>query len=214
MINTIARIRVKTITSLFAAVAIVLALSVGSSALAAPQAVTYQGTPVTTAVPGKPVTIKFKVTNTSSDNYSGIKVTFHMPGDFTVSKISPGNVVVDGSDIYWVNVPLEAGKSFYPAFTLSMDSGTPLKSKERMWVEVTGNDMEATSVNFSLTAVKATTTTSTLSVSEVSGLFQTVYGRVPTTSELNYWKSRRADKPSSTALAGAMGFHKAQGITH
>lgn len=216
MINTIAPKGAKTFFSLVSALAVVLALSVGGSALASgPQNVTYKGAAVTTAVPGKPFKINFQIKNTGSSNYADIKVIFHMPGDFTVSKISPGSVVVDGNDIYWKDVPLEAGKSFYPSFTITTDAGTPIKSKQNIWVEVTGKDMEATSQNFSITAVKSTATTSTtLSVADVSSLFQSVYGRVPTTSELNYWKGRRSDKGTSTALSGAMGYHKVQGITH
>jgi hypothetical protein len=192
-----------------------VALSFGDDAFASPQKVTYKGAAVTTAVPGKAFPIAFQVKNIGDTNYAGVKVIFHFPGDFTISNVAPGAGVVDGSEVSWSNVPLEVGKSFYPSFTLTMDSGTPVKTKQNIWVEVTGEGMEATSQNFSITAVKATAVKkTTLSSSDVSALFQSVYGRVPTSSELKYWNGRRSDKPTSTALLGAMGYHKAQGINH
>lgn len=205
--------RAKLVVSLALAFFLILGVAVGGRAQAAPQVVTQHGTAVTTAVPGKPFTIKFRVKNSGDTTYDGVKVTFHLPGDLSVTSIAPNDATVDGNDVYWTNVPIAGGKSFYPTLTLTMDSGTPLKTKQRIWVEVTGNDMEATSTNFSVTAVaakKATTLTST----DVTTMFQEVYGRAPAKSELTYWMGRRGDKPTKTSLQGAMGFHKAQGITH
>jgi hypothetical protein len=209
----------KSITSfsrLVAMAAVVVGTSVAGSALAAaPQTVTYQGTPVTTAVPGKAVTLKFRVKNTSNDTYSGVKVTFHMPSDVNVSAVQPGNSTVDGNDISWQDVPLVPGQSFYPVFTATLDSGTPINSKMNIWVQIDGKDMQETSTNFSITAKKTTTVTpSTLSSTDVSNLFKSVYGRAPSASELKYWLSRRADKPGKTALWGAIAFAKANNIKH
>src|SRR5579864_3603115 len=91
-----------------------------SAALAAPQSVTYRGAPVAFAIPGKPFTIKFQVKNTSSDTFSGVKVTFHLPDAITTSAIAPDNSVVDGNDVSWSNVPLVPGQSFYPSFNLKV----------------------------------------------------------------------------------------------
>lgn len=197
----------------FVVAAFIGGLTTASPALAAPQQVTYLGKAVTTAVPGKAFAIKFRVKNVSDDAYDGVKVTFHMPGDFDINAVGPNDAIIDGSDVYWTNVPLQAGKSFYPSFTLTMDSGTALKTKERIWVEVTGNGMEATSQNFSIMAVAAKKAT-TLTPADVSSMFKAVYGRTATASELKYWTGRRTDKPTRTALQGAMGFHQAQAITH
>ena len=67
----------------------------------------------------------------------------------------PDSSVVDGNDVYWNNVPLESGKSFYPAFTFTINKSTAVKTKLKIWVQVTGGaDMPETSTNFSITAVK------------------------------------------------------------
>lgn len=122
------------------------------AALAAPpQKVTYHGKAVTTGVIGKSVTLKFRVKNTSDVAYSGVRVTFHVPSGLTSTKVAPNDAVISDDLIYWDNVPLEAGKSFYPTLTFKVDSDTPLKKKLNIWVEVTGTDMEATSSNFSVT---------------------------------------------------------------
>lgn len=48
----------------------------------------------------------------------------------------------------------------------------------------------------------------------VDDLFKIVYGRTPSISELKYWQKRHKDKPTQTALRGAMLFHKVGGIAH
>ena len=198
----------------FVVAALIGGLGVASPALAGPQKVTYKGAAVTTAVPGKAFKMNFQVKNTSEDTYSGIKVIFHFPGDFTISAVGPGDSVIDGNEVYWTNVPLNPGKSFYPSFTLATDSGMAIGSKQNIWIEVTGLDgMPSTSQNFSITAVKKVAV-ATLSSAQVSDLFKGVYGRVPTASELKYWLGRRSNKPGSVALQGAMAFHKAQNIAH
>lgn len=193
-----------------------MGILVATPAAAAPQSVTYKGTPVTTATPGKPFTVAFRIKNTGSTTYSGVKVIFHMPDGMNHSAVSPANADIQNDIITWSNVPLESGQSFYPLLTLTLESGTPLKSKKNIWVEVTGTDMEATSTNFSITAVAASAkkTTSTLSSADVKDILQTVYGRAATASEHKYWLSRRTDKPQRTALQGAMAYHKQQGIQH
>lgn len=199
-------------------VGVVLVLVLASSALAAPAySVGYNGTAVTTAVPGKPFTLKLQVKNTGTTVYSGVTVKVHVPEGLTHSGISPADSVAQDDIIQWSDVPITAGKSFYPAITFKMDSGTPLKTKLNIWVEVTGTDMEANSVNFGITAVKsvsAVTTTSTLSSADISSMFASVYGRAATSSELTYWLGRRTDKPGRTALLGAMGYHRANNISH
>ena len=201
------------VTALFTIVGVLLGIFFsGSAAAAPPHKVSYSGTPVTTAVPGKPFTLKFQVKNTGSTAYSGIEVKFHIPNGFTHSKISPADARAEDDIISWVNVPIEAGKSFYPSLTLTIDSGTPANTKLTLWVEVTGTDMEATSTNFSVTARKDAT--STLSSTDISTLFQAIYGRSPSTSELQYWLGRRADKPDRTSLQGAMAYHKDRSIKH
>lgn len=189
-----------------------------SSALAAPPyTVGYNGTPVTTAVPGQPFTLKLQVKNTGTTVYPGVKVVLHVPAGLTHSKVAPADAVVQDDIISWSDVPIATGKFFYPTITFTMDSGTPLKTKLNVWVEVTGKDMEANSANFSITAVKsvsATTTGSTLASADISSMFASVYGRTPTASELKYWLGRRSDKPGRSALLGAMGYHKALNISH
>lgn len=210
------------LVSAFGVVAVVaLGLLFVSSVIAAPPyAVTYRGTPVTIAVPGKPVTINFEVENTGTTVYSGVKVIFHIPEGLTHTKVMPANAAIVDDTITWINVPVAAGKSFYPSLTVTMDSGTPLKTKKSIWVEVTGTDMEANSQNFSLTAVSAsvakttTVTTTTLSSADVSSLFQLAYGRGATTSELTYWLGRRVDKSARDSLFGAMQYHKLLNISH
>lgn len=197
---------------------VLVSLVVASTALAAPPyTVGYNGTPITTAVPGKPFTLKLQVKNTGTTVYSGVKVTLHVPAGLTHSKVAPADAVVQDDVIAWSNVPIAAGKAFYPTVTFTMDSGTPLKTKLNLWVEVTGTDMEANSANFSITAVKsvsATTTKSTLISADISSMFASVYGRPPTASELTYWLGRRSAKPGRSALLGAMGYHKALSIQH
>jgi hypothetical protein len=194
----------------------VLGLSVASSAAAAPpHTVTYKGTPVTTAVPSKPFTIKLQVKNIGSTTYSGVKVTFHIPDGVSHDAVSPADAQFQDDTIFWTNVPLEGGQSFYPSLTLKLESGTALKSKKNVWVEVTGTDMEATSANFSITARSATAAkTTTLSSADISTLFQSVYGRAASASELKYWLARRTDKPQRTALSGAMAYHKNLSLQH
>lgn len=195
---------------------VVLGVLVASSAAAAPpQTVSYSGTKVTTAVPGKAFTLKFQVKNTSSDAYSGVKVTFHVPEGLKHTSVSPGGASIYDDIVSW-DIPSVAGQSFYPAFTFSIDKSVAIGKKMSLWVEVTGSGMETTSQNFSVTAVKstATKTTSTLSSADVKSLFQEVYGRAPAVSELTYWLGRRTDKPSRTALLGAMAYHKDKNIQH
>lgn len=192
-------------------------LVVGSSVVAAPPiTVSYFGSPVTTGVPGKAFEVKFQVKNTSGDDYSAVKVIFHIPDGLKHSKVSPGAAEIVDDTVVWNNVPMTAGQSLYPALTFTLDSGTSLKTKKNIWVEVTGDGMEATSTNFSITAVSATakTATAALSSTDVKSIFQTVYGRAATSSELTYWLGRRSDKPTRSALLGAMQFHKAQNIPH
>lgn len=196
---------------------LVLALSFASPALAAPPyTVNYAGTPVTAAVPGKPFMLNFKVTNTGTTVYSGVKVIFHLPDELESSKVAPADARIEDNTITWMNVPIAAGKAFYPSFTFTIKSGTPLTTKVSIWVEVTGSGMEATSTNFSVIArsTASTKTTSTLTSADITAMFQSVYGRTSTASELKYWLGRRTDKPGRTALLGAMGYHQAQGITH
>ncbi len=196
---------------------VAVALLVSTALAAPPYSVSYNGTAVTTAVPGTTFTFKLQVKNTGTTVYSGVKVILHIPEGLTHSKVAPGDALVQDDIISWSDVPIGAGKAFYPTITFTMDSGTPLKTKLNLWVEVTGSGMEANSANFSITAVKSvttTTSTSTLSSADISSMFQSVYGRMPTTSELKYWLGRRSDKPGRTALLGAMGYHKANNIAH
>ncbi len=189
-------------------------------AAAPPYAVTYKGAAVTTGVPGKAFTVNWEVTNTGNTEYSGVKVIYHIPEGLSHSKVSPANAGVIDDIISWENVPIGAGKSFYPSLTLTVDKGTALKTKKNIWVEVTGDDMEANSQNFSITAVAkqptttTTTTTATTSSSQVTSLFTAVYGRALTASESTYWTSRLTDKPERLRMFGAMQFHKLLGISH
>lgn len=48
----------------------------------------------------------------------------------------------------------------------------------------------------------------TIGVQEINEDFRAVFGKKPTEAELNYWKSRRADKKERAALKGAMYFSK------
>lgn len=138
-----------------AGVLIVMAAVVFGVAKAAPAySVSYLGKPIKTAVPGKPFMLKLQVKNTGTTEYSGVKVIIHVPGGITHSKISPNDAALYDDIIMWSNVPIAAGKSFYPSFTFTLDKGTPLKTKKNIWVEVTGSGMEANSANFSITAVK------------------------------------------------------------
>lgn len=191
-------------------------VSFSPAALAAqPHSVSYYGTRVTTAVPGKPAAVKFQVKNTGTTAYSGIKVIFHIPNGLQHSKVAPADADIHDDTVTWNNVPMAAGKSFYPSFTFTIDAGTPVNTKKSIWVEVTADDMEATSANFSLTAKPATATaTTTLTSADIKSMFQTTYGRTPAASELTYWLGRRTDKPQRTPLLGAMAYHKAMNIAH
>ncbi len=51
-------------------------------------------------------------------------------------------------------------------------------------------------------------------IKNMNSLFQSVYGRMPTVSENQYWLSRIKDKPTEQAIKGAMVFHKANNIQH
>lgn len=188
----------------------------GSVSAAPPQKVTYHGAPVRTAVPGTPVTLKLQVKNTGSTTYSGVKVIIHVPDGVSHSAVTPGGADISDETITWSNVPLVANQSFYPAIALTIEKSVALGTKKNVWVEVTGEDMEASSSNFSLTAVTAGAkkAASTLSSSDITSIFQEIYGRTPTASERTYWLGRRTDKPQRTALQGAMVYHKAQNIKH
>ncbi len=155
MLSTATHFSAKGIANLLAIVAVVFSFSLGHSALAAPHTVGYKSTKVTTVVPGKSVTLNLRVKNTGTTTYAGVKVIFHIPDQLELLKVSPANAVIEDGIVSWSNVPIAGGKSFYPSLTLKMASGTPLKTKVSIWTEVTGQDMEATSTNFSLTAVKA-----------------------------------------------------------
>ena len=212
----------KSIATLGAASALIIGTFMAVSASAAPpQQVTYKGTPVKTAVPGKSFTVNWKVTNTTSDvTYSNVSVIYHVPSGMTSGNVSPANAEIIDDTITWKNVPLAPGESLYPSIAFTLDSDTPLKTKKNIWVEVTGDSMESTSSNFSITAVSSTpsasssSTSSTLAASTVDYLFAIVYGRLPTTSEATYWQGRRTDKPKRLPLLGAMQFHKIVGINH
>lgn len=196
----------------------VVALTIaGSASAAAPHTVAQRGTPATTAVPGKPFTMNFHVKNTGGDGYNAVNVIFHIPDGLTHSKVSPTGATIQDDIVSWNNIPMAAGQSLYPSFTFTMDAGTPLKTKLNLWVEVTGDGFDATSKNFSITAVskvKPPTTTSALTSADISAMFQQVYGRTPTSSELTYWLGRRSDKPSHGPLLGAMHYHRARNIAH
>lgn len=53
----------------------------------------------------------------------------------------------------------------------------------------------------------------TLSIAEISAEFHAVYGRKPNNDELDYWKSRRADKKTAVAMRGAMFTAKAEAVS-
>jgi len=196
---------------------------VGHSAIAAPPyTIDYHGTPVTTAVPGKSFTINFEVTNTGTTVYSDVKVIFHIPDGLTHSKVSPTDANIVDNTITWKNVPIAAGKSFYPSLTLTLDSNTKLKTKERIWVQVTGTDLEENSQNFSITAVSKATTPATTTtsgsdlISRINSIHRAVYDRNPTVSEHTYWLGRVTSGAKATfgALLGAMQFHQQNNIRH
>lgn len=197
-------------------VGVLIVIMVAGVAWAAPPyTAKYRGPAVTTAVPGQPFTLKLAVKNTGTTVYSGVKVTMHVPEGLTHSMVAPANASIHDDIIQWSDVPIAAGKSFYPEITFTLDKGTPLKTKKNIWVEVTGQDMEANSVNFSITAVPAKTVAkSTLSAADISSMFQSVYGRAPSANEQTYWLGRRSDKPGRSALLGAMGYHQTNGISH
>jgi len=120
-------------------------------------------------------------------------------------------------------VPIAAGKSFYPSVTVTYDAGTALKTKKNVWLEVTGEGMETTSQNFSVTAVSslsaATATAATAEtglVPKINSIHRAVYGRNPSASEHAYWLGRveRGEKASYVALLGAMQWHKLFNIAH
>ena len=204
----------KVLATLCVVVTVGLGISLAVWTTAAPPiSVTYRGARVTTAVPGKPFTVSFQVKNTGTETYSGATVIFHIPDGLTHSKVVPADAQIQDDTITWTNIPFEGGQSFYPSFTFTVDKGTPIDTKLRLWFEVTGNGFETTSTNFSVTA-KAATATSTLSSSDITSLFQSVYGRTPTSSELTYWLGRRSDKPARSSLLGAMMYHKALSIPH
>lgn len=199
------------------AAAVALSFIITGTAAAAPNTVTYRGTPVKTAVPGKPFNLKLQVKNTSNDSFASTKVILHIPAGVTDSAVSPAHATIEDKTIAWSDVPLAAGQSFYPSLTLTIDSGTAAGTKVSIWAEVTGTDMEATSKNFSVTAVSASAVkrvAATLSAANIKALFEEVYGQTPTGSELKYWLSRRTDKPGSSVLKGAIAFHKAKNIKH
>ncbi len=216
MITTILRQCAHKATTLAIIPGVIIGMSLASSVAAAPpQKVSYYGTAVTSAVPGKPFTLKFRVQNIGDDIYSGVKVIFHIPDGLTYSSVGPDDASIDGQTITWENVPLEPDQSFYPSFTFAVDSGTAIKTKLNIWVEVLGTGMENTSTNFSVTAAAATKTTkTTLTSADVNSLFNSVYGRTPTAKELKYWLGRRTDKPGRTALLGAIAYAKANSIKH
>jgi len=183
-------------------------------AQAAPHTVTYKSTRVTTAVPGKPFNLNLQVKNTSNDNYSNVQITFHVPSGMQHSSVSPANAIVQDDTITWYNVPMNANQTFNPSFTFTIDSGTPLNTKFNLWAEVTGDGMESTSTNFSITTRKTSSPASSLSSNDIKSMFQSVYGRTPTASELTYWLGRRTDKPQRTPLLGAIAYHHALNIKH
>lgn len=185
------------------------------AAAAPPHTVSYSGSPVKTAVPGKSFTVKFRVKNTSSDAYSGVKATFHVPEGLKHTSVSPSGASIYDDIVSW-NIPSASGQSFYPSFTFTVDKSVAIGKKLNLWIEVTGSGMETTSTNFSITTVKSLSTPakSTLTSADVKSLFQEIYGRAPANSELTYWLGRRTDKPSRGALLGAMAYHKANNISH
>lgn len=203
-------------TKLFTTIAVVAGLVFSATTFAAPpQKVTHSGTPVTSAVPGKQFAVKLQVKNTGTITYEAVSVIVHIPEGMSHVTVAPGDAAISDDTITWSNVPLEPGQSFYPVLTLKLESGTPFKTKKNIWVEVTGTDMEATSTNFSITAVAAVkNAAATLTSADITNMFQIIYKRTPTASELAYWMSRRADKPSKGALQGAMAYHRAQNIQH
>lgn len=200
-----------------ASLALISLLAGLPAAAAAPHTVAQRGNPATTAVPGKPFTMNFQVKNTGGDGYHAVNVIFHIPNGLTHSKVSPAHAAIEDDIVAWYNIPMAAGQSFYPSLTLTLDAGTPLKTKRTLWVEVTGDGFEATSKNFSITAVakvQAPPSASALTPADISAMFQTVYGRTPSASELTYWLGRRSDKPGRGVLLGAMYYHRARNITH
>lgn len=203
-------------TKLLGVGGIILGLVVATSVVAAPpQKVTYRGAPVTSAVPGKVFSLSLQVKNTGSTTYSDVSVIVHIPDGLSHSAVTPSGATISDNTITWTNVPLIPGQSFYPVITLTLEKGTALKTKKNIWVEVTGADMETTSTNFSITAVStAKQVVTALTSADITSMFQFVYGRTPTSSELTYWLSRRADKPSRGALQGALQHHRAKGIAH
>jgi hypothetical protein len=196
-------------------ISLVIGVVYCTPAQAAPHTVTYKSTRVTTAIPGKLFHLNLQVKNTSNENYSNVQITFHVPSGIQHSSVSPANAIVQDDTITWYNVPMDANQTFNPSFTFTIDSGIPLNTKFNLWAEVTGDEMESTSANFSITARKTSAViTSSLSSNDIKSMFQSVYGQTPTASELTYWLGRRTDKPQSTPLFGAITYHHTLNIKH
>ncbi len=59
-----------------------------------------------------------------------------------------------------------------------------------------------------IAALPARPARAALDIGQVDAAFREVFKRAPSADELNYWKGRRADKPTLEALKGAMAFQK------
>ena len=200
---------------LSALLSVALIITVSAPAFAAPHTVTYRGTRVTTAVPGKSFNLNLQVKNTSNDNYPRVQITFHVPDGLQHSSVAPADAIIQDDTITWHNVPMNADQTFNPSFNFIVDAGTALNTKLNLWAEVTGDGLESTSTNFSITTRPASATAvSSLTSSNIKSMFQSVYGRTPTASELAYWLGRRADKPQRVPLLGAIAYHHALNIRH
>lgn len=55
---------------------------------------------------------------------------------------------------------------------------------------------------------------SPVAIVEINGLFRSVYGRNPTSSEWHYWAGRLRDKPERAAYVGAISYHHAHSLAH
>lgn len=51
-------------------------------------------------------------------------------------------------------------------------------------------------------------------IKNINPLFQSVYGRLPTSAESAYWISRVKDKPTEPAMIGAMAYHQMHNVQH
>ncbi len=205
------------------AVAAFIGIFGASGANAGPSlSITYDGGSTTQMVPGKTYLMKFNVKNYGTRKWENFQVKFTLPSGSYLSQPDslehlsavPASAKMEDNLVWWDGVSLAPGKSFPVTLGVRVKAGTKIGTNLTLRAQAIPTDNDFVEKTFTVKAVRTVTAkTDIVAASEVPGLFNGVYGRMPTASEKAYWVGRLGDKNERQPFIGAMQYARNKGST-